>query len=105
VRPALLVDLSDARNREAKNNHGARVVTSALLSHFASDSFFTWAAGTDTLAFFTTRFVLDDDPDEDPDEDDEFGDEEEGEDGEDEEDDDEDPDTETWQVSSFARCR
>jgi hypothetical protein len=107
VRPALLVDLSDTRNRETENNPRACIVTSALLSHFASDSFFTQAAGTDSLVFLTTRFVLDDDLDEDPDEDDEFGDDEEGDDGEgeDEEDDDEDADTETWQVSSFARCR
>ena len=82
-------------------------MTSALLRYFVWDSFFTLTAGTDSLVFFTTRFVLDDDLDEDPDEDDEFGDDEEGDDGEgeDEEDDDEDPDTETWQVSSFDRCR
>ena len=80
-------------------------MTSALFFHFASDSFFSRAAGTDSLVFLTTRFVLDDDLDEDLDEDDEFGDDEEGDEGEDEEDDDEDPDTETWQVSPFPRCR
>ena len=77
-------------------------MTSARPFHFASDSSFSRAAGTDSLVFLTTRFVLDDDPDEDPDEDDDFGDDEEGDDEEDEEDDDEDPDTETWQVS-FSR--
>ena len=82
-------------------------MTSALLRYFVCESFFALAAGTDSLVFLTTRFVLDDDPDEDPDDDDEFGDDEEGDDGEDEEDD-EDPDIETWQVSSFVRfalCR
>jgi hypothetical protein len=104
-----LVDVSAARSREAETSHRARVVTRALFSsgrfqlgsHDAGDPR-TWRG---PQALFTTRFVLDDDPDDDLDEDDEFGDDEEGED-EDEEDDDEDPDTETWQVfSSFEGFR